>query len=39
MSEERPRECANEMVQWTISSDERRELKASGQESGEEYAP
>ena len=33
MSEERSHGCANEMVQWTISSDERRELKASGQES------
>ena len=32
MSEERSHEYANEMVQWTISSDERRELKASGQE-------
>ena len=34
MSEERSHECANEMVQWTISSDERRQLKARGQESG-----
>jgi hypothetical protein len=39
MSEARPRECASEMVQWTISSDERRELKASGQEGGEGYTP
>ena len=39
MSKERPRECASEMVQWTISSDERRELKASGEESGEKYTP
>jgi len=34
MSEERSHERANEMVQRTISSDERREPKASGQEGG-----
>jgi hypothetical protein len=39
MSEERSCECTSEMVQWTISSDERRELKASGQEGGEEHTP
>jgi hypothetical protein len=39
MSEERPCGCTSEMVQWTISSDERRELKASGQEGGAEYTP
>jgi|HubBroStandDraft_1064217.scaffolds.fasta_scaffold2009712_2 hypothetical protein len=39
MSEERQRECASEMVRWTISSNERRELKASDQEGGEAYTP
>ncbi len=39
MSEERPYECTSEMVRWAISSDERRELKASGQEGGGEYTP
>ena len=34
MSETRPSECEGEMVQWTISSGERREPKASGQEGG-----
>ena len=37
MSEERSHERANEMVQWTISSDERREPTASGQEGGQRY--
>jgi hypothetical protein len=32
MNEERPREYVGEMVQWTISSDECREPKASGQD-------
>ena len=32
MSETRPSVSEGEMVQWTISSDERREPKASGKE-------
>jgi hypothetical protein len=39
MNEKRPRERASEMVRRTISSDECRELKTSGQEGGRGYAP
>ncbi len=39
MNEERPSVCEGEMVQWTISSDECREPKASGQDGERRYAP
>ena len=39
MNEGRPRRSVGEMVQWTISGDEHREPKASGQEGGRGYAP